>query len=70
MGHKAFLRLAMVMQHMGKQYLGNLTHLAVKRYLRQGPMCDLGKGTSIIVDSCRIIKVMCFLKTLVIKISK
>jgi hypothetical protein len=38
-------------------------------HLRQGPICDLGKGTSIIVNTCRIIKPMCIPKTLIIKIS-
>ena len=32
-------------------------------------MCDLGKGTSIIVNTCRIIKLVYFPKTLIIKIS-
>ena len=28
-------------------------------HLKQGPMCDLGKGTPIIDNTCRIIKLMC-----------
>ena len=33
-------------------------------HLRQGPICNPSKGTSIIVDRCRIIKSKCILKTL------
>ena len=35
-------------------------------HLRQGPICNPSKGTSIIVDTCRIIKSKCILKTLII----
>ena len=35
-------------------------------HLRQGPICNLSKGTSIIVDTCRIIKSKCIPKTLII----
>ena len=33
-------------------------------HLRQGPICDLDKGTYIIINTCRIIKQMCLRKTL------
>ena len=39
-------------------------------HLRQGPNCDLNKGTYIIVNTCRIIKQMCIRKTLNVKFSK
>ena len=35
-------------------------------HLRQGPICNPSKGTSIIVDTCRIIKSECIPKTLII----
>ena len=39
-------------------------------HLRQGPNCDLDKGTYIIVNTFRIIKQMCLQKTLNVKFSK
>ena len=39
-------------------------------HLRQGPICDLDKGTYIIVNTCRIIKQMCLQKTLNVEFSK
>ena len=39
----------------------------VRWHLRQGPICDLDKGTYIIVNTCRIIKQMCLRKTLNVK---
>ena len=47
-----------------------LVLLVCQRHLRQGPNCDLNKGTYIIVNTCRIIKQMCLWKTLNIKLSK
>ena len=35
-------------------------------HLRQGPICNPSTGTSIIVDTCRIIKSKCIPKTLII----
>ena len=39
-------------------------------HLRQGPNCDLNKGTYIIVNTCRIIKQMWIRKTLNVRFSK
>ena len=42
------------------------TPCLISPHLRQGPICNLSKGTSLIVDTRRIIKSKCIPKTLII----